>query len=101
MSYGLRVWDASGNLKVDVSNRLTRFVSSIYISFGSGQGDAGYDTKYINFPGMADNGSWFVSSNSGWIIPKITTNILVVELHPLPNYWREGSYAGYVTVFRV
>lgn len=37
MSYGLRVWDSSGNLKFEITNRLTKLVQtfSVYVPAGS------------------------------------------------------------------
>lgn len=31
MSYGLRVWDASGNLKLEVSDRLAKFLGAVVL----------------------------------------------------------------------
>lgn len=31
MAHGLRVWDASGNLKLDISDRLTRLIGSVSV----------------------------------------------------------------------
>ena len=61
MSYGLRVWDASGNLMVDVTDRLTRFVTSATVSFTTTSAEP---DKYIYITGMVNDGTWFVSSSA-------------------------------------
>lgn len=32
MAYGLRVWDASGTLKLDISDRLTRLIGTVTLT---------------------------------------------------------------------
>lgn len=35
MAFGLKVWDASGNVIIDTTSRLPRLVHSLYISAGT------------------------------------------------------------------
>jgi hypothetical protein len=54
MSYGMRIWDASGNLTLDTTDRLTRFVTSIT------PGTIGPSVTVSYYvPGIADDGTWF------------------------------------------
>ena len=52
MSYGLRVWDASGNLTLDVTNRITRIISSHGFSIAANSSQA------ISVPGITTDGTW-------------------------------------------
>jgi hypothetical protein len=65
MSYGLKCWDASGNLAVDISDRLTRLSSShsgtASYWYTEGVWDAHVLRAYITVPGLANDGTWFVS----------------------------------------
>lgn len=53
MSYGLQVWDAKGNLTLDISSRITRIHSQVsvpeLISAAS---------KAISVTGIIDDGTW-------------------------------------------
>lgn len=60
MSYGLRVWDASGNLTLDISDRLTRFVGTYSVSFTVNGPEA---DKLISVSGMVNDGTWFASGD--------------------------------------
>jgi|LakMenEpi03Aug12_release.lakeMendotaPanAssembly.Ray.scaffolds.fasta_scaffold2009148_1 hypothetical protein len=55
MAYGLQVFDSSGNLEVDISSRLSRFVSIYYFNSAIDQ------TININVPNIVDDGTWMVS----------------------------------------
>ena len=65
MSYGLRVWDASGNIAVDITDRLTRLHSSYSGTasywYTEGNFQAHVLRAYISVPGLANDGTWFVS----------------------------------------
>lgn len=62
MTQGLQVWDASGVLVLEVTDRLTRFVAS-----GSYQppAAAGLQTVFVSVPGMANDGTWVAIATSG------------------------------------
>lgn len=49
MSQGLQVWDAAGNLVLDVTNRLTRIIGTVY----SGESDGS-----IQVPEFATGDAW-------------------------------------------
>lgn len=65
MSYGLRVWDASGNLRLDISDRITRFWGEYTISFTTTSAES---PKYISVPDMTTDGTWFVLSSSNNVV---------------------------------
>ena len=50
MSYGLRVWDASGNLKLEVSDRLAKFLGAVVLP-------AGY-TGFVACPNISSVTTW-------------------------------------------
>jgi len=52
MAYGLRVWDSSGNVRVDTTDRQMRFVA---LYTGSTSGNA---TTTITVTGMSNDGTW-------------------------------------------
>lgn len=59
MSYGLRVFDAGGAKVLDVSDRLTRYVSSYSINLPAG-------TMLVTIPNseVYNDGTWFVFHKS-------------------------------------
>lgn len=61
MPYGLRIWDSSGNLTLDTTDRITRFVTSI--TPGSIAVNA---TVSYSVPGLADDGTWFLIVMNTW-----------------------------------
>lgn len=60
MSYGLRVWDAAGNLTLDVSDRLSRYFGSYSVTT-----NGHIDSQNISVPGIADDGTWAVRVSTG------------------------------------
>lgn len=65
MTYGLKVWGPTGNVRLDTSDRLPRFhavypVSVNYFSVSSG---------FVAVSGMVDDGTWivFAASTEIWI----------------------------------
>ena len=61
MAYGLRIWDANSNLTLDVTDRITRFVTSIT----PGTIDGGTTVSY-NVDGIVDDGTWFLVVMNTW-----------------------------------
>ena len=53
MAFGLKVWDASGDLVVDTTHRLPRLVHTQYISSGT--------TGSVEIPAVADKSAFFVA----------------------------------------
>jgi hypothetical protein len=67
MSFGLRVWDTSGNLTLDVTDRITRLIQNIDVYFPDGVGQVN-----ITIPGL-DISSWAIYSNSSLMIVEAYT----------------------------
>ena len=61
MSYGLRVWNANGVLTLDITDRITRYISTHPFSMRIPV-DQWNDNYSLNVPvsGIATDGSWFV-----------------------------------------
>ena len=55
MAFGLKVWDASGDLVVDTTHRLPRLVHTQYISSGT--------TGSVEIPAVADKQVLLISSS--------------------------------------
>lgn len=73
MPYGLRVWDEDGNLTVDYSSKLPRFVATGTISSLAG----GATSSNITVTGMTNTSDWFVFvwvTASSLIYPWTTVN---------------------------
>lgn len=60
MSYGLRVWNASGSLRLDTTDFIGRLIQTgqVYIYPYSAQSK----TVNVSVPGMSNDGTWFVSA---------------------------------------
>jgi len=93
VSYGLRVWDASGALQLDITDRLTRFVGQYGVSFTTTSSEP---DKYIYISGISNDGTWFVNnsnSNTGtWIEPG---RVVITKLYSF------AQISTTVLVFRV
>ena len=104
MSQGLRVWDASGVLSLDITNRLTKEHSTYSFSI-----PAYTPTFNIYVPGIENNGTWFVitivspdpSKWYGYEPPQIETAIgtSVVSLITHTKY-QSSARSGRILVFR-
>lgn len=66
MSFGLRVWNEIGQVNVDVTTRLTRFVGVI-------KATSSLNWKFIPVVGMTADGAW------GVIVTAIHYSVRVVE----------------------
>lgn len=65
MSHGLRVWDANGNLTLDITDRLTRIVSTHSFSFFVPNETYVSEKSFnITVPNISANGAWFVSGTA-------------------------------------
>ena len=53
MAFGLKVWDARGDLVVDTTHRLPRLVHTQYISSGT--------TGSVEIPAVADKQTFFIT----------------------------------------
>lgn len=63
MSTGIRMWDISGNLILDLTDRITKNMYS-----GSVTLPAGVDAVTVSAPGLVSDDSWMVVASSGCYI---------------------------------
>lgn len=96
MSYGLRVWDSFGNLTVDVSDRLNRYVGTYSANV------PGNSTVFVPVPGVSLDGTWEVAhanSDNSSAFPRQTYSRLAVGGIRISN-WGNNSRVGVALVFR-
>jgi len=75
MSYGLRVWDASGKLQVEVTDRIPRYEASYTVpNFG---GNAGA-TYTVTIPGFSTSTHFFYSNHDSSTISLTVNNGSIV-----------------------
>ena len=72
MAYGLQIFDAAGNVIVDVVDRLTRFHSKYTVTVQPGA------TVFVAVAGMDNNGLWVV-------VPGATFSANYIELQVKPG----------------
>ena len=105
MSYGLRVWDASGGLIVDITDRITKLVARYSFSKSLVKGDS-LVTHDVSVPGILADGSWFVQGTTK--SPQVGSTFYsyeimsgIVRVHILK--FDQGTYAttGSFTVYKV
>lgn len=59
MAYGLKIWDANGNVRLDTTDRQFR-----YVAYYSGT-VPNNSTVTINVSGMTNNGTWGLNETNG------------------------------------
>ena len=106
MSHGLRVWDASGNIIVDITDRITKLASTHSFSKYLVINDS-LVTHDVSVPGISADGSWFVqgitkppqAGSSAFYSYEIMSGI--VRVHILK--FDQGTYTatGSFTVYKV
>ena len=96
MSYGLKVWDANGNVIIDTTSRLPRLVHSLYISAGT--------VGSVEIPAVADKQVLLISSSVN-VTYYDATNIRLyitpsdVSLVGTTLSWQSGQVDSLVFVF--
>ena len=93
MAYGLNVWDASGNVRLDTSDREFR-----YVAFYTGSVSASSSTN-VSVSGLTNNGTWGLNETQGsnlFLELSIGTNQFTVTN---TNSFNSGTYN--VQVFRI
>lgn len=98
--YGLRVWDANGNLEIDISTRLTRLIVIVtyitparqatwlsYYGWIYWADTIVYTTIYVS--GMQNNGEWFFTGIPQHVSVTISNGYFVLGI---PNYADRGTY---------
>ena len=106
MSYGLRVWDASGNIIVDITDRITKLVSTHSFSKLLVT-EVSLVTHDVSVPGILANGSWFVQGTTK--PPHVGSGVFysyeimsgIVRVHILKVYEDTYTATGSFTVYKV
>lgn len=76
MPYGLRVWDASGNLTLDTTDRITRYHSTVTVATDA---IAPSGTLNVTVSGLTLDGTWFFVLATGsllYVYMTISTNTI-------------------------
>ena len=76
MSYGLRVWDKSGNLILDTSDRLIKVLGQVKIGYDDQKSGQVYDSK--------------LSAGEMWWVIKKEEN-MYAGFNSLPRVWKDGN----------
>jgi hypothetical protein len=104
MPYGIRIWDASGNLTLDVTDRITRWNNTITLAANSIPINSFVD---FSVPGVTLDGTWFISaafnttsSLSGLMDIRITFLTNVVRFTNLSTIQTRPTAACVVDVIR-
>ena len=96
MAFGLKVWDASGNLVVDTTHRLPRLVHTQYISRGT--------TGSVEIPGVSGKQTFFIAGAVNvnyWVEHRRTVRInpARISLVLTTLSWEPGDVDTIVFVF--
>ena len=88
MAFGLKVWDASGNVIIDTTSRLPRLVHTQYISGSAAAGS-------VEIPAVADKQTFVIASTANisyWdgdtrrsVIAPATVNLVSTTLSWTPS----------------
>lgn len=73
MAYGMRIYRSDGALLIDVSDRLTRFVSAYPASLNNSSQD-------IYVTGLMNDGTWAVWADNMYASARIYTGYFTVQL---------------------
>jgi hypothetical protein len=90
MAYGLRTYDSSGNLFIDVSDRLTRYVTSVYVSVGS------RGSTFVSVSGMSGDGTWAIIGVANYLAITYGSNGFTVN-----NQSTSSTVSATLHIFRV
>lgn len=93
MAYGLKTWNASGVLTVDISDRLTRYVGAYYFNL-----PANTVTTTLSLPG-AESSTYFAFVNSLSQDVYATMGADVININR--TNFTTGAVEGIVNVFRI
>lgn len=84
MSYGLRVWNASNQLILEVTDRIGRYNSTVTLSAIAPRGSANYSV-----PGYALDGTWFYFIRAGF-----TEDLRITENSGSLSFFNESYYVS-------
>lgn len=91
MTFGLKVWDASGNLVLDTVDRLSKLQGVVNITVSSPNP---FSETFQSVSGMADDGTWAAVGDNFNIFARVASGGF---------YWTAAYNAGTypVTILRV
>lgn len=90
MAYGLECWSASGIKTLSITDRITRLISVIPVSFSTAS------WVRVEVPSLANDGTWAVIINSDWANIRLGSGYFEVR-HS--RELRELTYTAYVLRF--
>jgi hypothetical protein len=91
MTQGLRVWNSSGQLTLDVTDRVTRQIEAISVAIPP---NTGFVDVYR--PGITAS-SWGVFATTGNVMARVFDN--VIRCYASPYYaYRQSPVTQYVTI---
>lgn len=93
MAYGIKVWDSSGNVTLDVTDRLTREYGTGSVSWIEFQ-----ETNTITIPGITNDGTWFIKIGSVVSNINSTTGVVTLTRTAWPAVYL--AYTEFYTVYR-
>jgi len=101
MAFGLRVWDANGNIRLDTTDRLVRYHSTLS---GTITQSSSPITVYVN--GLRNDGTWGFSNDVPLAGSYSSTDDVKLEFHS-NNYLKltiqhtnSGNFSYRIQVFR-
>lgn len=93
MAYGIKVWDSSGNVTLDVTDRLTREYGT-----GSVYWEAFQVNNTITIPGITNDGTWFIKTTSVITDINSSTGVVTLERTAWPAIYFD--FTDYYTIYR-
>ncbi len=95
MSHGLRIWNSSGQLILEITDRIGRYNSTVTLSAIAPRGTASYSV-----PGYALDGTWFFFIRSGSTsYLRITENAGSISVFN-ENYYNNAGAGVVIDIFR-
>lgn len=102
MAYGLKVWDSSGNVRLDVSDRMVRYHSTV-----SGTITQSSSPVTVYLSGITNDGTWGLSNDVPLYGTYSSSDDVKVEIQST-NYIKvtiqhsnSGSFSYRLQVFRI
>jgi hypothetical protein len=93
MAYGLQIFDSSGNLEVDISSRLSRYVGSISFTPNPPVNISDpLNTQIVSFTGIAPDNTWALTGIPSGVAAVINYNSITL-------YYSFYSWVQQETIF--
>ena len=86
MSHGLRIWDASGKLKLDITDRFPKIFAAFYVTMNWDE------IRTLNVPGFIP-GDFLIDSD-------FAVHSLAVDSVTIRNWLSTGTKSGSVYIFK-